>query len=298
MKVRPGVTFHDGEKLDAAAVKYNIERHKTMAGSQPPRRARARSRRVDVVDPMTVRLNLSAPFSPLLAQLADRAGHDGVAEGRAGGGRQVRRQAGVLGPVQVRRARRAGPHRARALSRTTGTRARSTSTGSSTCRSSIRRCASRTSSPGSSTSSSAWRRPTCRALKSDSRFKISQDHRDRLPGHHDQHRQERAWRKNNALGKDPRVREAFELALDRDGIVQVVMEGEATVRQPVGRARQSVLREERAGAEARRRASAKALLQQAGMPNPTVDADDADHVATRRRSRRSCRRWSRRRAST
>src|SRR5205823_8656593 len=32
----------------------------------------------------------------------------------------------------------------------------------------------------------------------------------------------------NPLGKDPRVREAFELALDRDGIVQVVMEGEAT----------------------------------------------------------------------
>jgi len=33
IKVRPGVTFHDGEKLDAAAVKYNIERHKNMAGS-------------------------------------------------------------------------------------------------------------------------------------------------------------------------------------------------------------------------------------------------------------------------
>ncbi len=32
IKLRPGVTFHDGEKLDAAAVKYNIERHKTMAG--------------------------------------------------------------------------------------------------------------------------------------------------------------------------------------------------------------------------------------------------------------------------
>ena len=33
IKLRHGVTFHDGEKLDAAAVKFNIERHKTMAGS-------------------------------------------------------------------------------------------------------------------------------------------------------------------------------------------------------------------------------------------------------------------------
>jgi len=30
-----------------------------------------------------------------------------------------------------------------------------------------------------------------------------------------------------ALGKDPRVREAFELSLDRDAIVQVAMDGEA-----------------------------------------------------------------------
>ena len=33
----------------------------------------------------------------------------------------------------------------------------------------------------------------------------------------------------NPLGKDARVREAFELALDREGIVQVVMDNEATV---------------------------------------------------------------------
>ena len=73
LKVRPGVTFHDGEKLDAAAVKYNIERHKTMPGSNR-RGELALVTTVDVVDPMTARLNLSQPFSPLLAQLADRAG--------------------------------------------------------------------------------------------------------------------------------------------------------------------------------------------------------------------------------
>src|SRR6476620_2148824 len=73
MKIRPGVTFHDGEKLDAAAVKYNIERHKTMQGSNR-RGELAPVTTVDIVDPMTVRLNLSAPFAPLLAQLTDRAG--------------------------------------------------------------------------------------------------------------------------------------------------------------------------------------------------------------------------------
>src|SRR5256714_11115144 len=33
VKLRRGVTFHDGEKFDAAAVKFNIQRHKDMAGS-------------------------------------------------------------------------------------------------------------------------------------------------------------------------------------------------------------------------------------------------------------------------
>jgi peptide/nickel transport system substrate-binding protein len=73
MKLRPGVTFHDGEKFDAAAVKFNLERHKNLPGSNR-RGELAPLASVDVVDPLTVRLNLSAPFSPLLAALADRAG--------------------------------------------------------------------------------------------------------------------------------------------------------------------------------------------------------------------------------
>ncbi len=73
LKIRPGVTFHDGEKLDAQAVKFNIERHKTMAGSNR-RGELAPVTSVDVVDPMTVRLNLAAPFAPLAAILTDRSG--------------------------------------------------------------------------------------------------------------------------------------------------------------------------------------------------------------------------------
>lgn len=73
IKLRPDVTFHDGEKMDAAAVKFNIERHKNMPGSNR-RGELAPVTSVDVVDPSTVRLNLAAPFAPLLAQLTDRAG--------------------------------------------------------------------------------------------------------------------------------------------------------------------------------------------------------------------------------
>src|SRR5271157_4769151 len=73
IKLRQGVTFQDGEKFDAEAVKFNIERHKNMPGSNR-RGELAPVTGVDVIDESTVRLNLAAPFSPLLAQLADRAG--------------------------------------------------------------------------------------------------------------------------------------------------------------------------------------------------------------------------------
>jgi len=72
-KLRPDVKFQDGEVFDAAAVKYNIERSLTLPGTQ--RKSEIGSvASVDVVDPLTVRLNLSAPSAPLLSQLSDRAG--------------------------------------------------------------------------------------------------------------------------------------------------------------------------------------------------------------------------------
>ena len=73
IRLRPGVKFHDGEAMDAAAVKYSLDRHMTMTGSfRKPELAAVE--KVEVADPLTVRLLLKAPFSPLIAQLTDRAG--------------------------------------------------------------------------------------------------------------------------------------------------------------------------------------------------------------------------------
>src|ERR1041385_2256468 len=73
IKLRPNVKFHDGETFDAEAAKYSLERHLTMTGSFRKPELAALDR-VEVVDPLTVRLVLKSPFSPLIAQLTDRAG--------------------------------------------------------------------------------------------------------------------------------------------------------------------------------------------------------------------------------
>ena len=72
-KLRPNVKFHDGEPFNAAAVKFNIERMLSLPDSRRKSEI-ALVTAVEVIDDLTVRLRLSAPFSPLLAQFADRAG--------------------------------------------------------------------------------------------------------------------------------------------------------------------------------------------------------------------------------
>ena len=73
IKLRPGVKFHDGEPLDAEAAKFSLERHLTFPGSFRKPELAALDH-VEVVDPLTIKLVLKAPFSPLISQLADRAG--------------------------------------------------------------------------------------------------------------------------------------------------------------------------------------------------------------------------------
>ena len=73
IKLRPNVKFQDGEDFNAEAAKYSLERHLNMKGSfRKPEIAAIES--VEVIDPLTIALHLKAPFSPLLAQLTDRAG--------------------------------------------------------------------------------------------------------------------------------------------------------------------------------------------------------------------------------
>src|ERR1700682_1802382 len=73
IKLRPGVKFHDGEPFDAEAAKFSLARPLTLRGSfRKPELATVDH--VDVVDPLTIKLVLKTPFSPLIAQLTDRAG--------------------------------------------------------------------------------------------------------------------------------------------------------------------------------------------------------------------------------
>jgi peptide/nickel transport system substrate-binding protein len=73
IKLRPGVKFHDGEAFDAEAAKFSLERHLTVIGSfRKPELAAIDH--IDVTDPLTLTIALKSPFSPLIAQLTDRAG--------------------------------------------------------------------------------------------------------------------------------------------------------------------------------------------------------------------------------
>ncbi len=71
--LRPGVTFQNGEKFDADAAKYSLMRHLGMKGSMRAGEVNSIAS-IEVVDPLTIRLVLKAPASQLIAILSDRAG--------------------------------------------------------------------------------------------------------------------------------------------------------------------------------------------------------------------------------
>jgi peptide/nickel transport system substrate-binding protein len=265
IKLRPNVSFHDGEKMDAAAVKYSLERHKTMPGSNR-RGELAPLASVDVVDPLTVRLNLSAPFSPLLAQLADRAGmivspKAAQAEGDKFGAKPV-----CAGPFRfVERVaqdrivlerfpdywNKGAVHFDRIiyLPITDST---------------VRLANLRSGQLDFVERLAASDVPQ---VKSDARFHLTKITEIGYQGITINVGKSDLAQKN-PLGRDPRVREAFELSLDREGIVQVAMDGEADVgNQWV--APTNAFYAKNVPVPKRDVARAKALLKEAGVQNPS-----------------------------
>ncbi len=73
LTLRKDVKYQDGSTFDAASVKWNLDRYRTTQGSQRSGEL-APIDSVEVVDSSTVKLNLKAPYAPLLATLVDRAG--------------------------------------------------------------------------------------------------------------------------------------------------------------------------------------------------------------------------------
>src|SRR5437660_2095232 len=266
IKLRKGVTFHDGEKLDAAAVKFNIERHKTMAGSNR-RGELAPVTGVDVVDDSTVRLNLSAPFAPLLAQLADRAGmmvspKAAQAEGDKFGSRPV-----CSGPFRL--VERVAQDRI-VLERYPNYWNKGEIHFDKIVYLPIVDATVRLANLKSGQLDFIERVGTSdiTGLKTDNRFKISRITEIGYQGITINVGKSELAQKT-ALGRDPRVREAFELALDREGIVQVAQDGEADVgNQWV--APTNAFYAKNVPMPKRDVARAKELLKDAGVPNPEV----------------------------
>ena len=280
MKLRKGVTFHDGEKFDAAAVKFNIERHKNMAGSNR-RGELAPVTSVDVIDESTVRLNLSAPFSPLLAQLADRAGmmvspKAAQAEGEKFGAKPV-----CSGPFRF--VERVAQDRI-VLERYPNYWNKGEIHLDRIVYVPIVDATVRLANLKSGQLDFIERVGTSDipSLKTDSRFKISRITEIGYQGITINLGKSDLAQKN-PLGKDPRVREAFELSLDRDGIVQVAADGEGAVgNQWV--APTNTFYAKNMPIPKRDVARAKALLAEAGVPNPsftlmTPTTSDAQKVA-------------------
>jgi peptide/nickel transport system substrate-binding protein len=280
MKLRSGVTFHDGEKFDAAAVKFNIERHKNLPGSAR-RGELAPVVSVDVIDPATVRLNLSAPFSPLLAQLADRAGMMVSPKAAQAAGDKFGTKPVCSGPFKF--TERIAQDRIvlerypqywnkdaihfdkviytpipDATVRLANLRSGQLDFIERVAPSDMEKILAEKKLKTSRITEIGYQGITVNLAKSDKA-------------------------KTSVLARDQRIREAFELSLDRQGLVQVVMDNEATAgNQWV--APGNAYYAKNVPLPKRDIARAKALLKEAGVPNPsftlvTPTTSDAQRIA-------------------
>ena len=280
IKLRQGVTFHDGEKMDAAAVKYNLERHKNMKGSNR-RGELAVVSSVDAVDPSTVRINLAAPFAPLLAALTDRSGMMLSPKAAEAAGEKFGAKPVCSGPFRF--VERIAQDRI-VLERFPGYWNKGQIHFERIVYQPIVDATVRLANLRSGQLDFIERvAPSdIPSLRSDSRFKVAKIVEIGYQGITINLAKSDLAQKN-PLGRDPRVREAFELSLDRDAIVKVAMEGEA---QPGNQwvAPSNQYYGKSAPMPKRNIQRAKQLLKEAGVPNPsftlmTPTTSDAQRVA-------------------
>lgn len=70
-KLKAGVKFHDGSDLTAEDVKFSIERILDPKFASPNRSKVAEVDRIEIVDPLTLRIYTKRPFAPLLTFLTN-----------------------------------------------------------------------------------------------------------------------------------------------------------------------------------------------------------------------------------
>ena len=280
IRLRSGVTFHDGEKLDAQAVKLNLERHKNMPGSNR-RGELAVVSSVDAVDASTVKLNLSAPFAPLLAVLTDRAGMMVSPKAAQAAGDKFGAKPVCSGPFRF--VERIAQDRI-VLERFPNYWNKGQIHFERIVYQPIIDATVRLANLRSGQLDFIERLgpSDVPGLRNDSRFKIAKIVEIGYQGITINIGKSELAQKN-PLGKDARVREAFELSLDRDALVRVAMDGEAQAGNqwvaPTNRYYAKSVPIPKRNVE-----RAKQLLREAGVTNPsftmmTPTTSDAQRIA-------------------
>jgi peptide/nickel transport system substrate-binding protein len=103
IKLREDAVFQNGEPFDAEAVKWNIDRYRTSPMSKRVAQLKP-IKSVTVVDRHTVRFDLAEPYAPLLMMLADRPGMMMAPKATEAAGDNVSAHPICLGPYEfVRR---------------------------------------------------------------------------------------------------------------------------------------------------------------------------------------------------
>ena len=261
--LREGVRFHDGEAMDAEAVRYSLMRHLTLQGSF--RRGEINSMETaEVVDPTTVRIRLKAPFAPFLSQLTDRAGMVVSPKAAEAAGRDFGNRPVCAGPFRF--VERVAQDRI-VVERFPGywdagrihvNRITYQPIPDSTARLANLQA-------GALEMAEITTPSDVPGIRRDRRLRLSES--DELGYQSITINVGNGARAQTPMGRDPRVREAFALALDRAAINQVVYEGIHTVTaQGVPPASPYHVAEMKP--PARNVERAKALLREAGVRTP------------------------------